>query len=779
MTLRRASTLALLALPFFAFAQPREGRTYDLQHVAYRLWFYEEQRSFAGQVTNTVAPLADGMTSVWFDAVNLNIKEVSVDGRPLDFEYDGNKITADLGRSYAKGEKIDVLIRYSGQPTAGLYFVHERDAWPAKSSMIYSKGEPEYNRQWLPTYDYPDDKATSECWLNCKPGYTAVSNGVLLGVNKGDEEWTYHWRIDQDHPTYLIAWAIADFVKGEERIGDLPVEWYVPNGLVSRGVASFAGTAEMIGFFNELTHFDYPYDRFSQLVVGDFVTGGMEHTTMVTNTIRTLHEPFEQPLASSTGLVCHELAHQWFGDTVTCEGWSQMWINEGFASLMPHFWTRHTRGLVAFQLQRKGTINGAYGASSRDRKPIVTKDYGDNPDFMFRSVSYGGGAARMYMLIDVIGEEVFWNGIGNFLKKYRFQAVNTDQFFDVLSDTAGTDLSWFRDQWFYREGVPAIELSFANGVLTFTQSGEPWALDMPVWRYTNGRWQKLLVRVDSAESTVFLGKDASFLVDPERRFVARFSGAPSFPADLAIAAYHAAPNAGIKDELISRVRASDDAEAKQALALGETDPDLRRRVIALVDIKNATALLELAGDEDRRIANSAISRLGSVEKSDEVLAFLHNVMENDPNPRIACNALQQIYKLTEDESLIERAWSTSAPNECYKLFALRQIARSDAGRARAIALDLIANSTNTILRLEAIRRLGSLKDADGSSSVYNALISIVRDEHSYQGRMAAAASLASYGNKAALEFLKPIANEGYPRFTNRIKSAIRRLERIE
>ena len=776
MSLRRTcAVLVALLSSAFALAQPRE-RTYDLRHVAYRLWFDETARTFDAQVTNTIAPLKDGTRQVWFDSQGLQIKGVTANGTAVRHSLQGNRLVIDLDRAYNAGQKIDVLVRYSGRPTGGLYFVHERDAWPARSSMVYSKGEPEYNRQWLVTYDFPDDKATSECWIACKPGYTAVSNGILVGVDKGEKEWTYHWKMNQEHSTYLIAFAVADYGKEVEMLGDLPVEYYYPTGLEDMGKASFAGTAQMVDFFGRLLGVPYPYDRFSQLVVGDFVTGGMEHTTMVTNNISTLHATAEQPLASSTGLVAHELAHQWFGDLVTCANWSHMWLNEGFASLLPAFWTRESEGEGEYELDRKSTMGSGYGASSgRDQRPVVLRDYGPDPDAMFRSHSYDGGGARLFMLMDLLGEEAFWKGVKSYLTTYRFKPVTTEQFFDAMSQSSGKDLEWFERQWFHTEGAPQLRATVEGRRVSFAQEGA-WLLEVPVWQYNDGDWTVTKVRVDAAGGSASLAGDGPVLVDPERRVMAQVSGAPAFPAELAQAAYARTQSAAVRDALIGSLRETP-AETVWQLLEWESVPTLRGRLAGLVG--DTASLLRLVEDRDRRIANSAVQRLGGVQGNPEVLDTLRRVMEDDPNPRIRFSALAALHRLTGDAALVERAWNTPSTNEAFRTFALGVWQQSDPDRVRRLCLETLRTSTNTHLRMDATRRLGQLKDAPGSRAVFQALVEIVRDHGSNQPRIAAANALAQYGDKAALPYLRPLVNEGNTRFANAVRGPLNRLERAD
>ncbi|MCH8978071.1 MAG: M1 family metallopeptidase [Armatimonadetes bacterium] len=764
-----ASSCALVA------AQPRQ-RSYDLLHVAYRLSFDEPARTVYGNVINVIRPLRDGLTSATFDAQAMRINAVRMGETALVWRHDGDKLTVQFGAARVQDE-LRIQISYTARPTGGLYFVSPRDAYPARSSMIYSKGEPEDNRQWLPTYDYPDDKATSECWIEVQVGHTAVSNGVLEGIERAPDGWTYHWKMNQPHPTYLIAFAAGDFGREVEMLGDLPVEFYYPRGLQSQARASFAGTAEKVQFFGELTGVPYPYDRFSQLVIGDFVTGGMEHTTMVSNNISTLHEPFEKPLADSTGLVLHELAHQWFGDLVTCKDWSHMWINEGFASLMPAFWYRSKNGEEDFDLRRQSTMRGGARAQSSDKNPIVWTGY-DHPGEMFRRASYAGGAARMYMLMDLVGEATFWSGVRTFLTQYKFRSTTTDQFFGAMTQASGQDLSAFKKQWFYTEGMPRLEATVEGTQLVLTQITPGFVLSVPVWILDGEQWIVEKIRVDGT-GRMPLGRlyDKPILVDPETRVMMIVTKRVPLTPEQALAVWNRAPSASVKQSVLSSVRRIEDKSVIVGLMRAEAVPRLKSGLLGQLGDGQVDYLIELTRGDDRRLANSAVSRLGSVTATDAVLARLREVMEGDTNPRIQCNALNQLVKHTKDRALVDRAWGTPAPNECFRTSALSWYARHDKERARELCLAQLTRSINNTIRLAAIGHLGSLKDVEGSREVYDALVTVARSEVSYRGRRRVFSALASYGDPDAIQYIQPHTESGYFRMANSAKSAVRRLER--
>jgi aminopeptidase N len=377
--------------------------------------------------------------------------------------------------------------------------------------------------------------------------------------------------------------------------------------------------------------------------------------------------------------------------------------------------------------------------------------------------------------MDVLGEGAFWRGIREFLSTYRFKPVTTDQFFAVMSSSSGQDLDWFKRQWFYTEGVPVVRATIEGQTVRMAQEGA-WLLDLPIWQYNGGKWDVKRVRVDGSGGVLRLSGTGPVLIDPERRVMAQVNGAPSFPADLAEEAYRNTESAAVRDALLASLGGLSGGAAWQLLEW-EKVSTLRQRIAATIGTNSIELLLKLVDDRDRRIANAAIQRLGAGPNNPTVVERLREVMENDTNPRIRFSALASLYRTTNDAALIDLAWNTASPNEAFKTFALDNWQRTQPERVRQTCLDTLRTSTNTILRIDATRRLGQLKDAPGSRDVYNALVEIVREHGSNQPRIAAANALAQYGDKAAIEYLRPLANEGNTRFANAVRGPLGRLER--
>ncbi len=313
-TSRVTAAFGFLAITSLCLAQDRP-HNFHLVDVKWHvdLKSFEDTGLLIGDIVNTVA-LRAAPSSVTFDCVKLHVKSVDVDGAQAPFAADGKELKVSLPADTTVGQTVKVHIFYDGRPEAGLYFVPGARAFPAHTNVIYSQGEMVDNRCWLPTWDYPNDKGTSEGIIEVGKGEIAISNGKLLGVQEEPDRRIFHWKMNQPHVTYLISVVAGKFDAGHGFWGKVPVDYYVPQGLHSWGTAAFGGTEKIIDLYSKITGFPYPYAKFCQSAVPDYMFGGMENITAVTQTIGALYPPSTEPLSDATGLVAHELAHQWFGD---------------------------------------------------------------------------------------------------------------------------------------------------------------------------------------------------------------------------------------------------------------------------------------------------------------------------------------------------------------------------------------------------------------------------------------------------------------------------------
>lgn len=542
------------------------------------------------------------------------------------------------------------------------------------------------------------------------------------------------------------------------------------------GKSSFAGTADMVKFFSEQTGLRYPYAKFSQAVVSDYMFGGMENITMVTNTIGTLHQEYEKPATSSEGLVLHELAHQWFGDTVTCRDWAHIWVNEGWASFLPSFYVRKKYGNDQYHMGRYGTLMGAYGAAKSSSRPMVSDDYGIPMD-MFDGNAYGGGAARMFMLMDHLGEDTFWKATKAYLDKHKFTSVTTEDVFAVFAQVSGKNLDQFRKQWFYQAGAPTLTASLEGSVLKVKNSQPEFVLDLPVGVYKNGGWKISRLVIQGSEGELDLGDvtNAAVMIDPACSYMIGFDKEPELTKQQVAMVFKAAPNAALKSRLMGRMGGWTPAE-KSALYLGESSKWVKVALINAFGSGDEDFLIEKSMDADLDIATAAKMRLSNAQATPKVIARLNDLWERDKNPRVRESAVRALANATKNDALADEAWKISTPNQGLRLFALDWWAGHNPNRARIVCLNQLKNPTNETLRVAAIRHLTQLKDAEGSREVFNALLKIAT-EPSFAARSSAINALAAYGDPAAVPAIETAKDHALFMMRRTARAAIETLKK--
>lgn len=444
------------AFPTYSRSYPRDI-AYKLEHIRFDGEIDYAKKRLVASCTLSVSSLTSQI--VEFDAVNLDIAKVEVDGNPSVFTYDGKKLRVAISEPAGRHA---VGVQYSvTSPKKGLYFITPDDDHPEKPYQVWTQGESEDNRYWLPLYDYPNQKCTSEIVLTVPSGQYAVANGVLVETREleGGRK-SYHYVMDQPHSTYLIAFAAGEFEVATDRHGEIPLFYVVPKGRRDDIERSFSKTPKAMKFFEEFTGVRYPYKKYSQVCVTDFTYGGMENISATTLTERTLHDEVAHMDFDSDSLIAHELAHQWFGDFVTCKDWSHIWLNESFATFMQALFFREDRGVDEYYMDLISNLDSYLDeAAKRYIRPISTKFY-STPEEVFDRHAYEKGSLVLNSLMNLIGENTFRSGVKQYLERHSFSNAETDDFRKALENSSSKSLEWFFDQWVYQAGHPELKVQY-------------------------------------------------------------------------------------------------------------------------------------------------------------------------------------------------------------------------------------------------------------------------------------------------------------------------------
>jgi aminopeptidase N len=393
----------------------------------------------------------------------------------LDFYNYYDKLHIDLGRLITEGTAFHINIIYTAKPRKGFYFVEPDEHYPKKNLQAWTQGETIESKYWFPCINHPMVKFESEVSVAVPMNFIAISNGILQAIkvqkqrskevdgnsNKTNKKKVFTWVESNPHPAYLTSVVIGKFAEMRMMYNkDIKLLYYVPQDRKNDAARSFEHTADMIKFFEQYFGIKYPYSKYSQVTVEDFMYGGMENSSCTTLTVDALHDKKAHLDFTSDHLVSHELAHQWFGDLVTCRDWQHIWLNEGFATYCEALYWESSMGIDEFQYYIMQTADDYFDeASNRYKRPIATKTY-KQPDDLFDRHTYEKSGCIIHMLRNHIGDKYFRRSLKTYLRTYANSVAETHDLRKILELESGRSLEQFFDQWIFRAGHPDLNVEF-------------------------------------------------------------------------------------------------------------------------------------------------------------------------------------------------------------------------------------------------------------------------------------------------------------------------------
>jgi aminopeptidase N len=420
------------------------------------------------------------LDSIVLDAKSMAIEEVMVNDVATMFKSTKTKLIINLPNAIKANEKATIAIKYIAKPNEkekggsasirndkGFYFINASGADKYKPTQAWTQGETEANSCWFPTIDKPNHKSTFRVAVTVPDTFTTLGNGVLINSTKLSNALRKdEWYQAKPMSAYLVMLAIGKFSNVPSSKSAtfanklIPINYYVEPRFESNANEIFARTPEMIEFFSDKLGVPFPWDKYSQVVCRDYVSGAMENTSASLFGEFVQHDNRGMIDNDNDYIVAHELFHQWFGDLITCENWSHLTVNESFASYGEYLWIEHLGDKAQMEKVIYGDINRYLKYSESTDYPIVNFYYRDKED-MFSPIVYRKGARVLHLLRHELGDEVFFAGLKHFLTKHSFQAVESDHLRLAMEEISGKDLRWFWEQWFYRGSHPNLELSYS------------------------------------------------------------------------------------------------------------------------------------------------------------------------------------------------------------------------------------------------------------------------------------------------------------------------------
>ena len=626
-------------------------KSFDLVHTKLEIKPDWQKQQLNGIATLKLKPHFYPQKTLVLDAKGFDIHAITMNNQALKFVYDSKKISIELGKEFLRKDTLNIQIKYTAKPNdlpkggseaitsdKGLYFINADGSDPLKPKQIWTQGETEASSCWFPTIDSPNMKSTEEVILTVDNQYITLSNGKLISSTKNaDGTRTDYWKQDKPHAPYLFMFAVGDFKKVvDPNFKNFEVSYYVEPKFEPYAMKIFGRTPEMIRYFENIIGVKYQWDKYAQIAVREYVSGAME------NTSATVHGDFIQKNANKLvddnddGVIAHELFHHWFGDLVTCESWSNLPLNESFATYAEQLWSTHYYGKDEGDLVALNGLNQYLYESEQKKVPMIRYTYNTRED-MFDSHSYAKGGRILHFLRKTVGDEAFFEGLKRYLNKNKFGTAEIHDLRMALEDVTGKDLMPFFNQWFFQPGHPELAVSheYKNGslVLDISQTQDTLVspiynlpIDIEIWHGDKVSTQQ--ITIDKTNQQILIPcqqKPDAVILDPESIIVGKISHQKS------------------NEELIHQLKYSKAIAARlfaleKLTAASETDSLAQNPI---TDKITREAVLNALNDPFWKIRQTAIQKFNDYDGDDFLLVekALQTKVKTDPRSQVRADAI--------------------------------------------------------------------------------------------------------------------------------------------
>jgi aminopeptidase N len=773
------------------------SRLYHVLHYKIAVAIDETHKSVRGTVTTTLTPFVNDFKTVVFDAEAMTIERCYLGSKEFHFDTDSTTLTIHLDAPYSPKDTLTLSVQYSCTPKRGMTFTGPDSAYPMRHWQFWSQGEDMTNHFWFPCHDFPNEKATSEVIVTVDKKLDVLSNGKLISVKENTKEGTktFHWKESKPHVTYLIMVAGGEYAVLHDKVGKLPLEYYVyPEDTADARIA-FQQTPDMIKFFSRMIGFPYAWEKYGQIILQDHF-GGMENTSATTLTdLGTVYDARARIDDSPTSLIAHELAHQWWGDVVTCKDWRHIWLNESFASYFDPLYHEYHLGRDEFDYTMfNNQQSGITVDTTRGRKPIVSvESYGEN--------IYPRGSAVLHMLRFILGDSLFWKSINHYITKYQFQPVETNDFKNAIEEATGQNLYWFFDEWVYKAGHPIFDVSYiwndssktislsVKQTQTIDSLTPVFKMPVDVEITTPGHTTTYRLSILTKDTVYTLPADVRPLLvvfdkgnwilkevkfeKTREEWNYQAEHAPHIISRIrALQAIGKLPENSVFLPLMIRAMQHDSFWAVRREAINQSEKlDLKTDSLKIL-LKQA--LLTTGKDNKSAVRAAAVTRLGSFHGKD-VLDFLMTSLE-DSSYNVIQNTLRSIAKLDSANALpvLKKYLDYPSHRNRVATSALSSIALVDTNEALSLAQTYGRYGAPIETRYTALGLMN--KYGKNRSETLPFLQSLLADNNagirSYAARL-----LGDVGDEKTIELLQPLAGDKYNFGREAAKSSIEKIKK--
>ena len=663
-------------------------------HTKLKVSFDFSKKQLIGEEWITLSPYFYSTDKVTLDAKAMIIHSIFLNNRELPYNYDGYKIIVELPKKYKKEEEYTLHIKYTARPekvkqkgslaitsAKGLYFINADGFDKNKPTQIWTQGETESSSCWFPTIDSPNQKTSQEIYITVPDRFKTLSNGKLISQTKNDNLRTDYWKFDKKHAPYLFFMGIGEYEIIEDSYKDIPINYYVEKKYAPYASQIFGLTPEMMSFFSKITGIEYPWNKYSQIVGRDYVSGAMENTTAVIHGEKAYQMPgqlIDENIQENT--IAHELFHHWFGNLVTAESWSNLTVNESFANYSEYLWREYKYGKDDADAHLLEDVEGYKQGENYD-KDLVRFYYDDKED-MFDAVSYNKGGAILHMLRKYLGDDAFYTSLNKYLTDNKYKTGEVHQLRLAFEKVTGKDLNWFFNQWYFGSGHPKIQVTYDYNTLEKTvavniyQTGKTFQFPLSIDIVEKGKKMRHNVFVDKKDVSFLLSYRKTpeiILVNADGVLLADFIETKTlkqYISQLKYASYYGHK----KEALLEIAKHQDNQKAFNSIAnaMSNSFYKIRKLAVENIDLFNKYSKKNVI-NKIKKIANSdgktlvraaAIETLGKLTDAENLPIF--NEALKSKSFSVKGKALVAIYYIDKDAAIL---LSKKLPNEVRKIIA--------------------------------------------------------------------------------------------------------------
>ncbi len=691
-----ATEVENIVLDELEITAPRENpyrasadKDFDLVHTLLEVSFDYSRQYLYGKATLTMKPHFYPQYKVILDAKQFDIKEVSLlrdNGTklPLQYTYDSVQLKIQLDNRYDAGQLLRLFIDYVAKPEEriaggsaaissdkGLYFINPLNTDTTKPVQVWTQGETESNSCWFPTLDKPNQKSTQEIYIRHEKKYKSLSNGRLVSsIDNKDGTVTDYWKQDLPHAPYLFMMVIGEFAVVQENWRDIPVTYYVEKAYEPYAKKIFGNTPEMMEFFSQKIGFDYPWTKYAQIVVRDYVSGAMENTSatlhselLQRNSRELLDETYED-------YISHELFHQWFGDLVTCESWSNIPLNESFATYGEYLWAEYKYGKE--EADRRWQENyEKYLQEAQMKNVDLVRFYYDDREDMFDRHSYEKGGLVLHYLRNIVGDEAFFKSLEVYLRNNQFKTVEVHQLRLAFEEVTGRDLNPFFNQWFLSSGHPVLDINsyYQNDsvYLTIAQHHNDSAqliytlpMQVDVWMGEDVQRYNIVLR-KREQTFSWRAERKPDLVDADAARVVLCEKTEHKSPEEYVFQYHHARHFVQRLEALKKLaeKQNEGESAKETVRKALGDPSFFIRKLAIEELnlpadnaENTYSLLDSLAQDDRnsQVRKAAIEKLSESSWNTKYNALFERMI-GDSSYQVSAAALEALGDVNPNKAL--------------------------------------------------------------------------------------------------------------------------------